>query len=570
MKRMSLKAKLWLCCGSLLTILLIVGGIGYQSALTTDTLVHTVQFNVHKQDLSAAIELAVEKEKVGGRDALLHDDSKYLTSARTDFQQQMDTLQPLLSSTTSHQLFSQIQEANAAYSRLVDSAIHQHQSGDSAGAIETFYGSAAQQTRADLKKSTGDLVSWYGKLAADAETEQVASSKKSSFLILGFSVLGLLVGSTLAVVIVRSLIASITPLVTTMQEISNHNLCVPDVEVTTSDELGQAGLALNSMKANLSELVRSITQSAEQLAAATEEIAQGARQSSGSAHDEAEQAGQAASAMHEMSATVREVAGHAHKASEASAQSAQSARKGGKVAEETLATMSSIAASINNAAARILELGKSSEKIGNIIAVITDIAGQTNLLALNAAIEAARAGEQGRGFAVVAGEVRRLAERTGTATKEISSMIQTIQAETKVAVEAIEQGHLEVDMGVQKTGDSGRALTEIISMSEDVGAMITQIATAASQQESATEQINFSVARISDLTKQSSVNANQTAEACVQLSSLASDLHQLVNQFRVDDSPQSYGNAAGRPMLLSKAHRQAGGLDAGKLLRHPA
>jgi methyl-accepting chemotaxis protein len=224
----------------------------------------------------------------------------------------------------------------------------------------------------------------------------------------------------------------------------------------------------------------------------------------------------------------------------------------------------------HRSAARILELGKSSEKIGNIIAVITDIAGQTNLLALNAAIEAARAGEQGRGFAVVAGEVRRLAERTGTATKEISNMIQTIQAETKVAVQAIEQGHEEVDLGVQKTGDSGRALTEIISMSEAVGGMITQIATAASQQESATEQINFSVAQISDLTKQSSVNANQTAEACVQLSTLASDLHQLVNQFRVDDSPQSYGNAAGQPMLLPNTPRQPGGLDAGKLLGHPS
>jgi methyl-accepting chemotaxis protein len=537
-KNLSLKMKLWLGCGSLLLILLITGGIGYKSALTTQKLATTVQFNTEKRRLSLLIQFALEREKVGGRDVLLHDDAANLADARADFQQRMATLQPLLTSPTSHRLFDQIHDTNDVYCRLADDAIQAHRSGDNAKALEIFYGPAAQQARADLKKSTVELVDWYGKLTADAQAEQIASTKQASLMILLLSLAGLGVGIAVALIVVRSLLHSIAPIVEILGEISKGNFCIPDLEIHTQDEIGQAAIAVNTLKGTLGGVVSGISLSAEQLASATEEIAASARQSSVNTQSQADQAFQVASAMQQMSATVREVSDHARKASEASMHSAQAARRSGEVAHETLATMQSIAASTSLAADRMVELGKSSREVGKIIDVITEIAGQTNLLALNAAIEAARAGEQGRGFAVVAGEVRRLAERTTAATQEIASMIQTIQSETRVAVEAIEKGNNDVALGVQKTNESGQALAEIISLSEEVGQMVAQIATAASQQNSATEQVNVSVSQISTLTQASSVNAGQTADACGNLASLAHELQRMVTQFCVDDKPR--------------------------------
>jgi methyl-accepting chemotaxis protein len=197
--------------------------------------------------------------------------------------------------------------------------------------------------------------------------------------------------------------------------------------------------------------------------------------------------------------------------------------------EQTLTKMQSIADSVRSSAGRVRELGASSEKIGRIIGVINDIADQTNLLALNAAIEAARAGEQERGFAVVADEVRKLAERTTIATKEIAQMILNIQEETKLAVNSMDEGTKQVGEGVP-----GReALTEIIQMSEQVGMMVTQIATAATEQSVTTEDINHSMEQISNLVKESAAGAQQSAQACQELSGMAFELQKIVTNFKL-------------------------------------
>jgi methyl-accepting chemotaxis protein len=243
--------------------------------------------------------------------------------------------------------------------------------------------------------------------------------------------------------------------------------------------------------------------------------------------------------MQEMSSTVAQVSENSNLAAEASRQAAETARHGGSIVDDTLGKMRGIAEAVRATAKKVDELGKSSDQIGHIIGVIDDIADQTNLLALNAAIEAARAGEQGRGFAVVADEVRKLAERTTSATKEIAQMIQNIQDETRVAVSAMEAGTGQAEEGVKSTAQAGDSLKEIIRMAEQVGEMIAHIATAATQQSSATEQVNQNMDQIARLVKESAVGSQQSAKACQDLSGLALDLQKMVGNFRLDQTKGS-------------------------------
>jgi methyl-accepting chemotaxis protein len=231
-------------------------------------------------------------------------------------------------------------------------------------------------------------------------------------------------------------------------------------------------------------------------------------------------------------------------AAETAKNAGATATSGGRIVEETIEGMNRISEVVHHSAQTVEELGKSSDQIGEIVQVIDDIADQTNLLALNAAIEAARAGEQGRGFAVVADEVRKLAERTTKATKEIASMIRQIQKDTTGAVESMMRGKKEVEDGKALADKAGASLKEIMDGARQVVDTVTRVAAASQEQASASEQISRNIDAISNVTQESAAGTQQIARAAEDLNRLTANLLALLGQFSLGAEPHQAAAAA--------------------------
>jgi methyl-accepting chemotaxis protein len=304
-----------------------------------------------------------------------------------------------------------------------------------------------------------------------------------------------------------------------------------EVPLSTKDEIGDMARQFNGMVVNLRSLLREISLATNTIASATTQISSSTEQMAAGAHEQTAQTGEVASAVEEMTRTIQENSNNAIATAETAKNAKQAAEQGGKVVEETVSGMQKIAHVVNTSARTVQELGKSSNQIGEIIGVIDDIADQTNLLALNAAIEAARAGEQGRGFAVVADEVRKLAERTSKATKEIAVMIKKIQSDTKDAVAAMDEGTSQVDNGIKLADRAGTSLQDIMRISQKVTDMVTQIASASEQQSAASEQISKNIESISTVTGETASGTQQIARAAEDLNRLTDNLQKLLTKF---------------------------------------
>jgi len=305
------------------------------------------------------------------------------------------------------------------------------------------------------------------------------------------------------------------------------------LEIKGNDEMQLIATDFNSMAEKFEALVQQIVSATSQLAAASEEVAVISQESATNLNNQRTEIEQVATAMNEMSATVQEVARSAGDAAGAAANADNEAKAGNSIVGQASNSIDALAREVENAAEVIQQLANDSETIGSVLDVIKGIAEQTNLLALNAAIEAARAGEQGRGFAVVADEVRTLAGRTQESTQEIESMIDKLQSGAKNAVAAMGAGQEKATVGVDQTKQAGEALAAITRAVTTINEMNTQIASAAEEQTATTEEMNKNIININQLADETATSAEQSTTASGELSNLASNLQNLVSQFKI-------------------------------------
>ncbi len=302
-----------------------------------------------------------------------------------------------------------------------------------------------------------------------------------------------------------------------------------------TEAMGEAQVAKDKAEAGQ----KAILQAAEnveavvaRLSAATEQLSAQIEQSSRSASVQRDRVVGSATAMEEMNATVLEVARNAGVASEGSENARRKAEEGFEIVKKSISALSVVQTDTHALRTDMEQLGKQAESIGNIMTVISDIADQTNLLALNAAIEAARAGEAGRGFAVVADEVRKLAEKTMTATKEVGSAISGIQQGTQKSIGAVQKTTQNLDAANNLATESGSALNAIVHESERTADQVRGIAAAAEEQSATSEEINRSLEEINRIADETAKVMSESAMAVTELANQSSQLQALVRDLR--------------------------------------
>lgn len=328
--------------------------------------------------------------------------------------------------------------------------------------------------------------------------------------------------------------AAIIRLLDELSDLADGDLTV--AATVSEDFTGAIADSINFAIDQMRALVSGINITAVQVSSAAQETQATAIHLAEASEHQAQEIAGASAAVNEMAVSIDQVSTNAAESAAVAERSVAIANKGNEVVQSTIAGMDTIREQIQDTSKRIKRLGESSQEIGDIVSLINDIADQTNILALNAAIQAAMAGDAGRGFAVVADEVQRLAERSSAATKQIESLVKTIQNDTNAAVISMEQTTSEVVKGARLAQNAGVALEEIENVSKSLADLIQNISNAARQQSASAGHISNTMNVIQEITSQTSAGTNATATSIGTLAELAIRMRESVAGFKLPDN----------------------------------
>ncbi|SHN70296.1 methyl-accepting chemotaxis protein [Desulfitobacterium chlororespirans] len=374
-------------------------------------------------------------------------------------------------------------------------------------------------------------------------------------------ILGLIIVSAVGFKISQNITRQVKQVAQGANEVAQGNLRIEKIQVDSSDELGQLAQDFNHMTENLTQLVKQVSLASEHIASSSQQLSAGAEQSAQAANEVASAitevaqgtekqmtaVNDVAAVVEEMAAGMGQVLNNTEYVVRSAEETAKATDKGQQSIHTTVKQMESIQKAVNHSASLVEHLGVRSQEIGQIVEAIAGIADQTNLLALNAAIEAARAGEQGRGFAVVAEEVRKLAEQSQIAAKQIADLIGEIQEDTHKAVDSMKNGTQEVEIGSKVVHDAGSAFEEIAGLIQEVTEQVRGISHEIEEISQGNERIVASIHQVNQISKsiaeqtlnvsasteEQSASVEEIASSSQLLAKMTEDMEQALQKFKI-------------------------------------